>query len=276
MTIMLNDSNITNISQLETFLSVSEVFEVDAKCPRKERADWIYDRLVRFKYQTLGKKEKGILFKYLRKVTGYSREQKEGSLFLSQKGNKAALIMLNCETDFVARNPDFQKFGKGLADILLNEGEPALKKNAEESLPAIVQKLGENISLGAAHVIEAPVLGSYIHTNSKIAVIIGLDKGDIETARDAAMHAAAMNPLFRTPEQVSAEAIEKEKEIWKSQLKAEGKPEQIWDKIMAGKEKKFREENALISQVYVKDPSKKVKDRLGGAEVVEYLRVAVE
>ena len=184
--------------------------------------------------------------------------------------------MLNCETDFVARNPDFQKFGKGLADILLNEGEPALKKNAEESLPAIVQKLGENISLGAAHVIEAPVLGSYIHTNSKIAVIIGLDKGDIETARDAAMHAAAMNPLFRTPEQVSAEAIEKEKEIWKSQLKAEGKPEQIWDKIMAGKEKKFREENALISQVYVKDPSKKVKDRLGGAEVVEYLRVAVE
>ena len=88
MTIMLNDSNITNISQLETFLSVSEVFEVDAKCPRKERADWIYDRLVRFKYQTLGKKEKGILFKYLRKVTGYSREQMKRYVCAYKNGKK--------------------------------------------------------------------------------------------------------------------------------------------------------------------------------------------
>jgi len=75
MTIMLDDSHITTIDQLETFLNAAEIFKMDSKCPKKERADWIYDRLVRFKYQTLGKREKGILFRYLRKVTGYSREQ---------------------------------------------------------------------------------------------------------------------------------------------------------------------------------------------------------
>jgi len=203
-----------------------------------------------------------------------AREQSQGAVFLAQSGNKAALVLLKCETDFVARNADFVAFGQECADLLLKEGKGGLDKKLQGSLPSIVQKLGENISLGSAEVVEAPVLGSYVHTNRKIGVIVGLSKGSQELARDAAMHAAAMNPLFRTPAEVSNASIEKEKEIWREQLKKEGKPEQIWDKIMMGKEKKFREESALTSQVFVKDPTKTVGAHLGDAEVTHYLRLS--
>ncbi|MBU2259173.1 translation elongation factor Ts [Patescibacteria group bacterium] len=226
-----------------------------------------------------GDEEKAIDF--LRKsgaaqaVKKAQRDQKEGAVFLAQDGNKAAMLMLHCETDFVARNEDFRKFGQELADMLLEKGEEELKKYVEGILSDVVQKLGENISLGEVVVIEAPVVGSYVHSNNKIGVIVGTNEGDEEVTRDVAMHAAAMNPLYKTPEDVTAEAIEGEKAIWKEQMKSEGKPEAIMEKIMMGKEKKFREENALTTQEFVKDPSKKVKDHLGGAVVVEYVRFAI-
>jgi len=204
------------------------------------------------------------------------REQREGAIFLAQEGNKAALVTLHCETDFVARNEDFQKFGQEFADHLLANGEDAFKAHAEEVMPDVVQKLGENISLGEIKVEEAPLLGCYVHNNHKIGVMIGLDTGEEEVARDVAMHAAAMNPLYTSPEDVTDEDIEKEKVIWKEQLKSEGKPEEIMEKIMMGKEKKFREENALLTQEFVKEPKKKVKDHLGGANVVVYVRMAIE
>jgi len=205
-----------------------------------------------------------------------ARDQKEGLVFMKQEGNKSGIVMLHCETDFVARNEDFQKFGNELADKLLSEGEDAVKSFAEGAMSDVVQKLGENISLGPVQVIEAPVLGTYIHLNSKIAVVIGLNEGEQEIARDVAMHAAAMNPKFKTPEEVDDASIEAEKNIWKDQLKSEGKPEEIWDKIMIGKEKKFREENALVSQEFVKEPGKTVGEHLGDSKIVEYVRVAVE
>jgi|TARA_Y100000310_G_scaffold338379_1_gene427852 elongation factor Ts len=205
-----------------------------------------------------------------------ARDQKEGSVFIAQEGNKAGIVMVQCETDFVARNDDFQKFGQELADKLLAEGEDALKSFAEGVMTDIVQKLGENISLGEVKLIEAPVIGSYAHSNHKIGVIVGVNQGEQEIARDVAMHAAAMNPIYKTPEEVDDSAIEAEKNIWKDQLKSEGKPEEIWDKIMIGKEKKFREENALVTQEFVKEPGKKVSEHLDGATVVEYIRVSVE
>ncbi len=205
-----------------------------------------------------------------------ARDQKEGLVFMAQEGNKAAILLLHCETDFVARNEDFQKFGNELAEKLLNEGEDAVKSHAESVMSDVVQKLGENISLGETKTVEAPVLGSYIHSNSKIAVAVGLNEGEQEIAKDVAMHAAAMNPIYKTPEDVEDSAVEAEKNIWKDQLKSEGKPEEIWDKIMMGKEKKFREENALVTQEFVKEPGKLISEHLGGATIVEYIRVSVE
>lgn len=203
------------------------------------------------------------------------REQKEGFMFSAEDGNVAAMVLLHCETDFVARDAGFQTLGKDLVKALLKEGSDRLKTIADEHLPAAVQKLGENISLGEHHRIEAPIKGTYIHTNGKIGVIIGLDSGTDKQARSVAMHAAAMNPQYVSPDDVLPEAIEKEKEIWRAQLAKEGKPAQIMEKIMMGKERKFREENALLKQEFVKEPGKTVEQYLGKAKVVSYVRVEI-
>ncbi|MDD4287764.1 MAG: translation elongation factor Ts [Candidatus Peribacteraceae bacterium] len=204
-----------------------------------------------------------------------ARDQFEGLVFLAQKADKAALVLLKCETDFVARDENFRKAGAAFAETLLEKGDTGLKSLAEKMMPELVQKLGENISLGDSHLVTGGTLGTYLHTNSKIGVAITLEGGTAESARDVAMHAAAMNPTVTRPEEMANEKVEKEKEIWREQLKKEGKPEAMFDKIMIGKEKKFREENALLKQSFVKDPTKTVEQFLGTAKVTAYVRLAV-
>ncbi len=204
-----------------------------------------------------------------------ARDQAEGLIFLREGDGKAALLLLRCETDFVARDENFQALGRRLADILFTQGHSALESAAAAAIPALVQKTGENISLGLAPTIEAPVLGCYLHTNAKIGVLIGLAGGTSALARDAAMHAAAMNPLYVRPEEAPSDLLVKEREIWTAQLAKDGKPPQIQEKIMLGKEKKFREEHALLSQPFAKDPSKTVGQYLGSAEVTAYVRLSV-
>jgi len=203
-----------------------------------------------------------------------AREQSEGYVFLAEGKGKVALVLLKCETDFVARNPDFQTLGHDVAELFLVKGDAA-SEEAKAKIAAGVQQLGENISLGEAHIIEGSTLGHYVHTNGKIGVAIALEGGSPELAKDASMHAAAMNPSFVSPQDVSADAVAKEREIWIEQLAKEGKPEAIREKIMAGKEKKFREEHALLTQPFVKDPTKTVGGHLGTAKVLRYVRVAV-
>lgn len=204
-----------------------------------------------------------------------ARDQMEGLVFLKEGEGKAALLLLRSETDFVARDENFQSLGRRLTDLLFTQGQTAMEAEAASALPALVQKTGENISIGEAHVVEATVLGCYLHTNAKIGVAIGLRSGERERARDVAMHAAAMNPLYVRPEEAPADLLMKERDIWKEQFAKEGKPAQIVEKIMAGKEKKFREEHALLAQPFAKDPTKTVGQYLGGAEVTAYVRVSV-
>tara|TARA_Y100000310_G_scaffold317297_1_gene370017 strand:- start:744 stop:1514 length:771 start_codon:yes stop_codon:yes gene_type:complete len=203
------------------------------------------------------------------------RAQSEGLVFSASSDGKAAIVRLDCETDFVARDENFQAFGQELADTLLAEGMEATSALAEQKLADVVQKLGENISLGEMKLTEAAVSGVYIHSNQKIGVVVGLSGGTADIAKDIAMHAAAMNPLYVSPDDVEDSAIETEKGIWKEQLEKEGKPAEIIEKIMLGKEKKFREENALLTQEFVKEPGKLVGDLLDGANVVEYVRLAI-
>lgn len=203
------------------------------------------------------------------------RDQKEGLVFLATNGGAAALVLLRCETDFVARDAVFQQVGQQIADALLGQGEAAATTLAGTLVPELVQKLGENITLGEVHLASSPVVGSYIHSNRKIGVLVGLSAGSVDQARDAAMHAAAMNPLYAYPEEVTAEAVAKEKEIWQEQMVKDQKPPAIIEKIMMGKERKFREENALASQAFVKDPAKTVGTYLGDARIVEYVRLSV-
>lgn len=204
-----------------------------------------------------------------------ARDQAEGLIFLKEGAGKAALLLLRSETDFVARDENFQTLGIHLIDTLFTKGQKVMEVEAASSLPALVQKTGENISIGEAHVLEGPVLGCYLHTNAKIGVVVGLSSGSRELARDAAMHAAAMNPLYVRPEEAPLDLLVAEREIWKEQLKKEGKPEQIIEKIMMGKEKKFREEHALLSQPFAKDPTKTVGQHLGQSTVTAYVRLSV-
>jgi elongation factor Ts len=203
------------------------------------------------------------------------REQGEGLVFMKESDTKCAMCILRCETDFVARDDNFSKAGQTIVDALFDEGMDAAKKQAETVLPDLVQKLGENITVDDLHAIEAPVIGSYLHSNRKIGVIIGLEGSSKDVARDIAMHAAAMSPRYVHPEEVGSDILEKEKEIWREQMKKENKPEAMWDKIMMGKEKKFREENAVTKQAFVKDPSKTVEQHLDGGKITTYVRVSV-
>lgn len=211
------------------------------------------------------------------------RDQREGSIFIESSGKKAAIVHLACETDFVARGDDFQNAGKTLAKMALESGADAAKKHAESIVPDLVNKLGENVSLLDLKVIDGETLGTYVHSNQKIGVVITLEGGPSTSsgqalevkAKDVAMHAAAMAPVVIAPEEVSAELVEKEKEIWREQLKKDGKPEAMFDKIMIGKERKFREESALIKQPFAKDQLITVEKYLEGAKVTKYVRYSV-
>lgn len=204
-----------------------------------------------------------------------ARDQAEGLAFVAEGEGKVAIVLIRCETDFVARDATFQTAGTEIADVLLKEGKAAAEQKAGDLLPALVQKLGENITLGELHLVEGATIGAYLHSNAKIAVAIALEGGSKDHARDVAMHAAALSPKVVSPDEVTPELVAKEKEIWKEQMTKEGKPEAMFEKIMLGKEKKFREESALLKQNFVKDPSKTVEQYLGSAKVTGYVRVSV-
>lgn len=203
------------------------------------------------------------------------RAQGEGIVFITKAHGKAAAVIILCETDFVARSDAFKKLGSVLATELATHGQAKFDALAAEKIPAAVLELGENISIGETKLIEAPVIGSYVHLTGKIGVIVGLSAGTEEQANDVCMHAAAMNPQYVRPSEVSADQISKEKEIWNDQMKDDKKPQDIKDKIMAGKEKKFREENALLTQPFVKDTAKTVEQMLGGDVITDYVRLAL-
>lgn len=202
------------------------------------------------------------------------RAQTEGAIFIAKTDTKAALVQVRCETDFVGRSDVFLKFGRDLADHLLTKGLSGFEAYAAEKVPAAVLELGENISLGDTKEVSAPVIGTYVHLNRKIGVIVGLEGGNKQQADDVCMHGAAMNPLYVRSSDVPAEAIVKEREIWKEQMKNEKKPPEILEKIMLGKERKFREENALLTQPFVKDNTQTVEKMLGKAVLKEYVRVS--
>lgn len=205
-----------------------------------------------------------------------ARTVSQGAVVIKSEGDKAAMVSLFCETDFVARGEDFLKLAETLADKLLK----GKIKPGDKDLPEVkdaVLKLGENIQIGEMKLMEAKNLGQYVHSNRKIGALVSLAGGGPETAKDIAMQIAAANPLVIKPEDIAQSLIDKEKEIWTEQLKSEGKPEAIIAKIMTGKEKKFREENALLTQTFVKDPEKTIQKLLEEADssIEDFARIAI-
>ncbi|PKL36847.1 translation elongation factor Ts [Candidatus Peregrinibacteria bacterium HGW-Peregrinibacteria-1] len=204
------------------------------------------------------------------------RETSNGAIVIESDGGKAAIVSLQCETDFVSMGDDFENVARDVAKKLL-AGEISAEDRELELLNDAGLRLGENVRIGEMSLLEGATIGSYVHSNKRIGVVIVLDGGNEELAKDIAMHAAATNPVVVSPDEISSELVESEKAIWKEQLANEGKPAEMIDKIMVGKEKKFREENALVKQPFVKNPDQTIEQLLSsaGASVRSFVRMSV-
>lgn len=202
-------------------------------------------------------------------------EASEGAVLATASGDskKGALIVLNCETDFVAKNEDFlnlaqsilQKAVEDLPQDLQALKETKLQeKTVNEEIENITGIIGEKIELSYYDKIEAEKVASYIHPGNKVASIVGLNKAncDDQVAKDLAMQVAAMNPLGIDQNDIPQKEVDKEMDLIKQQIKQEGKPDHLVDKIAQGKIKKFYEENALLNQQFIKDNKKSVSDYL--------------
>ena len=212
------------------------------------------------------------------------RETNEGviKLAVNEANTEAYMVELNSETDFVSRNEKFQELADNVLDIVKNN-KPA---NIDElldidhegmKLKEVVDNLsgtiGEKMVVKNMAVLEGETVAAYSHLGGKIGVLVALDKADKkDLAYDVAMHIAAANPKYLKPEEVQAEDLEKEKEIYKEQLLKEGKPEAMIDKIVEGKMGKYYSEVCLLEQEYIKDDKKKIKEILGDVNVTKFIR----
>ncbi len=212
-----------------------------------------------------------------------TRDAREGVVAISGNEKKTSIIEVNCETDFVAKNDDFISFVKEISE-LNNENDSNVEKlkkikmkngiSVEENLVALIAKIGEKITIGKTKTISnsASVNYQYLHTVvkdnlAKLAVIVSLETKDnsdiVKTfGKQLSMHIAASNPLALESDLIDKKIIDKEQELVIEELKNSGKPDDIIKKISLGKMNKFKEENSLLTQAWVMEPKKKVKDVL--------------
>lgn len=222
------------------------------------------------------------------------RETSEGSVFIRESDDKksAILVSFTCETDFVAKNEDFQAMGEKIADLALTQ-EPsdleALKaisvdgQTLQDQVTELLGKIGEKLEISAYEKLSGEQVASYIHSNGKLGVLVALEGTggqDVSDAgKDVGMQIAAMNPVALNKEGVDAAIVEKEIEIGKEQARQEGKPENIIEKIAMGKLNKFFQENTLLSQSFVKNPKQNIQQYLDevnkGLTVSDFKRVAI-
>ncbi|WP_047151672.1 translation elongation factor Ts [Aneurinibacillus tyrosinisolvens] len=217
----------------------------------------------------------------------------EGLAAVAVEGNVGCIVEVNSETDFVAKNENFQNFVKEITEHLLSQ-RPANVEEAmgqsfkgtgaplQEVLNEKISTIGENMSLRRFEILEKgenSVFGQYLHMGGRIGVLIELNNTTNEDlARDLAMQIAAAKPTYVSRDQVDASELEREREVLTAQALNEGKPENIVQKMVEGRINKYYEEVCLVEQTFVKDPDKKVKNLLkenGNAEVVRFVRYEV-
>tara|TARA_Y100001970_G_scaffold186366_1_gene226702 strand:+ start:425 stop:1276 length:852 start_codon:yes stop_codon:yes gene_type:complete len=230
-----------------------------------------------------------------------SRDAKEGVVVVSGDNSKTSVIEVNCETDFVAKNDDFISFVKELSELNnennsnVDELKVAKMKNGQtvsDNLVGLIAKIGEKITIGKVKTIQNSegVNNHYLHTVikdnvAKLAVMVSLETKDNSDAvktfsKQLSMHIAASNPLALESSSIDQSIIDKEQELVTEELKNSGKPDDIAKKISLGKMNKFKEENALLTQAWVMEPKKKVKDVLkelsiADLKIKEFYRIKI-
>lgn len=216
------------------------------------------------------------------------RQTGEGviKILTNEQGNEGYMVEIKAETDFVVKSERFEAFSDkviGLAAASRPETLEALfavsfdGATVKESLDNLSGVVGEKLEISRYGMLTSGgTVAAYSHAGGRIGVLAAIDQSNrAELAREVAMQAAATNPRFVSPEEVPAEEIEKEKEIYRQQLKNEGKPEAMIEKILDGKINKFYEEVCLIKQEYIKDDKLKMEKVLGGAKVEKFIRFAL-
>lgn len=223
----------------------------------------------------------------LRKSSGMKAAKKagrtaaDGLVAVKAENGYGLVLEVNSETDFVARDDGFQGFVGAVLDAAYagkqTDIATVMAGDLESAREALVQKIGENISPRRAGIIEAAVVGGYVHSNNRIAVVVGLTGGDEALAKDVAMHVAAVNPAVVSSDQMPAEVIEAERAIFVAQAAESGKPAEIVEKMVQGRVSKFLKESSLVDQPFVKDPDITVGKLVaaGGAEIVGFVRFEV-
>ncbi len=215
-----------------------------------------------------------------------ARVASEGMIASSIQGTAGVLIEVNSETDFVAKNEEFQKFARNLAQVVVEKNPADVAalnqlsldgENIDAKRNGLVQKIGENISIRRFERYQSSAkLAIYLH-GSRIGVMVEYTGGDERLGKDVAMHVAAANPLYLSREAVPADAASRERSIYEAQAKETGKPANVIAKIVDGKMEKFYADTCLLEQVYIKDPDGKlkIKDLLkksGNATVNRFMR----
>ena len=218
------------------------------------------------------------------------REAKEGVVIAkTTPDHKAGIVLcISCETDFVSKNADFVAFAQSIADAAIsNNVKSAEELNAVEINGAKVSdmindklaSIGEKIEIQKFERIEAPFVASYIHGANRMGVLVGMNKEAADAGKDVAMQIAAMNPLAIDESAIDPTTIAREKDIAIEQIKAEGKPAEMAEKIALGKVNKFLKDNTLLAQPFVKDNAKSVGDYLKATDadlkLTEFKRVAL-
>jgi len=225
----------------------------------------------------------------LRKISGLKAAKKADrtaadgvvAVKVADDNSYAVIAEVNSETDFAARDAGFLGFVNTVLDKAFADKQTDIAAlmagELESAREALVQKIGENISVRRIQVVEGSVVGGYLHSNNRIAVLTVLEGGDAELAKDVAMHVAAVNPQVVSADQMPADLVEKEKDIIRAQPDMAGKPAEIVEKMMVGRINKFLKESSLNDQPFVKNPEttvgKLAKD--AGATIVNFVRFEV-
>ena len=213
-----------------------------------------------------------------------SRVAADGILVVSVNEDYATLVELNSETDFAAKDENFLSFGEKVKEYIsknkIFEASVLKESSLEDDRKALVQTIGENIQIRRVVTLEFDStmnIGIYIHSDSKLGSLVVTKDGSDEIAKDIAMHVSAFNPLCLSQDDIDKDVLEREKAIYQNQAQDSGKPQDIMDKMVDGKIKRFLSEVSLISQNFVKDPDITVQEYLekGGATIVEFARLKV-
>ena len=213
-----------------------------------------------------------------------SRVAADGILVVSVNEDYATLVELNSETDFAAKDANFLSFGEKVKEYIsknkIFEASALKESSLEDDRKSLVQTIGENIQIRRVVTLEfdsSMNIGIYIHSDSKLGSLVVTKDGSDEIAKDIAMHVSAFNPLCLSQDDIDKDVLEREKAIYQNQAQDSGKPQDIMDKMVDGKIKRFLSEVSLISQNFVKDPDITVQEYLekGGATIVEFARLKV-